>query len=106
MTMKFLYAKPLGDNTCAIVIDMGNGYVVGGEVIITEFSNDYQLNVSLKDAASYKGIRQSRVRLEWAWSKGVKAHDLINGVASIFDEPEMKVVEAKKPAIKKKGILK
>jgi hypothetical protein len=107
MTMKFLYAKPLGDNTCAIVVDMGNGYVVGGEVIITEFSNDYVTNVSLKDAASYKGIRQSRIMLEWAWSKGVKASDMINGTDTIFEKPEMKTVEATKPMIKKlKGKLK
>lgn len=106
MTMKFLYAKPLGDNTCAVVIDMGNGYVVGGEVIITEFNNDYRPNVSLKDAASYTGIQRSRIRMEWAWSKGVKAKDLINGVASIFDEPEMKVVEATTLPTKKKRISK
>lgn len=106
MTMKFLYAKPLSGNTCAIVVDMGNGYVVGGEVIITAFGNDYQPNVSLKDVASYKGIRRSKIELQWAWSKGVKASDLINGVAGLFDEPEMKVVEATKPAVKKKRMMK
>ena len=113
MTMKFLYAKPMGDNTCAIVVDMGNGYVVGGEVIITEFTNAYRANVSLRDAASYKGIRNSHIQLEWKWSKGVKATDLINGVASIFDEPEMKIVSPMKAKlvdgikrVKAKGDLK
>lgn len=104
MTMKFLYAKPLGENTCAIVVDMGNGYVVGGEVIITEFNNDYATNVTLKDAAGYKGISRSRIKLEWAWSKGVKANDLISGEANIFGN-ELKVVEAKN-TVRKKGGLK
>lgn len=104
MTMKFLYAKPLGDNTCAIVVDMGNGYVVGGEVIITEFNNDYAPNTSLKDAAGYKGISRSRIRLEWAWSKGVKTSDMISGAETIFGN-ELKVVEAKN-TVRKKGVPK
>lgn len=99
MTMKFIYAKPLDESRSAVVFDMGNGKVLGGVVIISEFSNEYKPGTTLSQNAKYEGINRSRIQMHWEWSKSVSAVDLKSGKASLFDrvesEPEMKTVKGK-----------
>ncbi len=88
---KILYAKALDDIRTAVVIDTGNGKIIGGVAILNYFSNKYKPGNTLQESARYIGIEKSTLDLVWEWNKVVSEHDLHHGVDRLFTadiEPE------------------